>query len=114
MTICTNPLCPKDTELLRNSAKAGRKVILFTLEDGACATYHYKLVCPCKYPIVHWAFDLILCCQGCKTAYHNNYSVSRRIRTYYPGVPDAIEVGKHQFISRNVVNMFLNLMLISW
>jgi len=52
---CTNPLCPKDTELLRKTSKIGRKVILFTLEDGACATYHYKLVCPSEYRlgIVH-------------------------------------------------------------
>ncbi|PPQ84237.1 hypothetical protein CVT26_013001 [Gymnopilus dilepis] len=97
VTTCTNSSCPKDTALLRDYAKAPRQVILFTLEDGACATYHYKLTCP-----------------TCKTTYHNNYSVSNRIRTYYPGVPDAIEVGKHQFISRDVVNMFINLMLISW
>ncbi|KAF8967557.1 hypothetical protein BDZ97DRAFT_1980385 [Flammula alnicola] len=94
---CTNPLCAKDTELLRKTTKAGRKVVLYTLEDGACAAYHYKLVCP-----------------ACKTTFHNNYSVYNRIRTYYPGVPDAIEVGKHQFVARDVLNMFLNLMLISW
>ncbi|PPR06065.1 hypothetical protein CVT26_005309, partial [Gymnopilus dilepis] len=51
---------------------------LFTLEDGACATYHYKLTCP-----------------TCKTTYHNNYSVANRIRTYYSGISDFIEVGKH-------------------
>jgi len=50
----------------------------------------------------------------CNTTYHNNYSVSNHIRTYYPGVPDAVEVGKHQFVTRDVLNMFMNLMLISW
>ncbi|KAF8964966.1 hypothetical protein BDZ97DRAFT_1659637 [Flammula alnicola] len=87
----------KDHSLGEFLKHPGRKVVLFTLEDGACATYHYKLICP-----------------SCNTTYHNNYSVSNHVRTYYPGVPDAIEVGKHQFVAREVVNMFMNLMLISW
>ncbi|PPQ76915.1 hypothetical protein CVT24_008929 [Panaeolus cyanescens] len=77
--------------------RSKRKIVLYTLEDGACATYHYKLTCA-----------------ACRTTYHNNYSVKDRIRTYYGGVPDAIEVGKHQFVSKNVANMFMSLMLISW
>lgn len=52
--------------------------------------------------------------QVCQTTYHNNYLVLKKVRTYYPGMPEAIEVGKHQFISRSVANLFLNLMLISW
>lgn len=48
-TTCTNSFCPKDTELLRNINKTGRKVVLFTLDGGAYATYHYKLICPSEY-----------------------------------------------------------------
>ncbi|KAF8869217.1 hypothetical protein CPB84DRAFT_1694640, partial [Gymnopilus junonius] len=97
VTTCLNPSCLKDMALLHDYAKTPRKVILFTLEDGAYMTYHYKLTCT-----------------TCKTMYHNNYLVSNHVRTYYAGVPDVIEIGKHQFILRDVANMFLNLMLISW
>ncbi|KAF9044902.1 hypothetical protein BJ165DRAFT_1347250 [Panaeolus papilionaceus] len=94
---CTNSLCAAGDKTLSYYPGSKRKVVLYTLEDGACATYHCKLMC-----------------SVCKTTYHNNYSVKHRIRTYYGGVPDAIEVGKHQFIAKNVANMFISLMLISW
>ncbi|KAJ7176233.1 hypothetical protein C8R43DRAFT_943027 [Mycena crocata] len=50
----------------------------------------------------------------CNTSYQNNYSVSGGTRTYYAGVPDAIQVGEHQFVERQVLNLFVGLMLISW
>ncbi|KAJ7190144.1 hypothetical protein GGX14DRAFT_580107 [Mycena pura] len=40
--------------------------------------------------------------------------VSDGIRTYYTGVPDAIQVGEHQYIEREVLSLFIGLMLISW
>jgi hypothetical protein len=30
------------------------------------------------------------------------------------GVPDVIEVGEHQFVEWEVLNLFMGLMLISW
>jgi hypothetical protein len=36
------------------------------------------------------------------------------VRTYYTDIPVALQVGEHQFIERDVVDMFINLMLISW
>ncbi|EDR00140.1 uncharacterized protein LACBIDRAFT_334439 [Laccaria bicolor S238N-H82] len=67
---CTNPLCPKKTALLRNIDKTGCKVIIFTLEDGTCATFHYKLSCPSVYnqslaqpqnQLKEWVFTFKLC-----------------------------------------------------
>ncbi|PPR05018.1 hypothetical protein CVT24_010211 [Panaeolus cyanescens] len=97
VTFCQNPACLSDDKVLRSTSQSGRQVILYTLEDGACATYHFKLRC-----------------SACSTTYHHNYWVQDKVRMYYPGVPDAIEIGKHQFVRRNVAALFLNLMLVSW
>ncbi|KAJ7921546.1 hypothetical protein B0H13DRAFT_2415239, partial [Mycena leptocephala] len=92
---CTTPGC-LNRNLLKD--KDGlRKVVLFTLNDGACATYSAHLYC-----------------SHCNTSYQNNYSVRDGIRTYYSGVPDAIQVGEHQFAEREVLSLFIGLMLISW
>ncbi|KAJ7871333.1 hypothetical protein B0H13DRAFT_2012715 [Mycena leptocephala] len=92
---CTTPGC-MNTNLLRD--KDGlQKVILFTLSDGACATYAGHLHC-----------------SHCKTNYYNNYSVCDSVRTYYSGIPNAIQVGEHQYIEREVLSLFIGLMLISW
>ncbi|KAJ7228552.1 hypothetical protein GGX14DRAFT_326226, partial [Mycena pura] len=72
---CTTPGC-LNLNLLKN--KDGlRKVVLFTLSDGACATY-----------AVH------LHCSQCKATYYNNYFVCNGLRTYYAGIPNAIQVGE--------------------
>ncbi|KAJ7602958.1 hypothetical protein DFH06DRAFT_1257773 [Mycena polygramma] len=92
---CTTPGC-MNTNLLRD--KDGlKKVVLFTLSDGACATYAGNLRC-----------------SSCRTNYYNNYSVCDGIRTYYPGVPDAIQVAEHHYVEREVLSLFIGLMLISW
>ena len=36
------------------------------------------------------------------------------MRTYYDGIPDVIEVGEHQFVEHEVLNLFTGLMLLSW
>jgi hypothetical protein len=113
---CINPNCTLGDKILRCTSQSGRQVVLYTFEDGACATYHFKLRCACKYylPITSSIFNSTSLCLVCKTTYHHNYSVKDKIRTYYGRVPDVIEVGKHQFVCRKVANMFINLMLISW
>jgi hypothetical protein len=50
----------------------------------------------------------------CKTNYHNNFSVRTGIRTYYGGVPDLIQVGEHQFIERELISSWVDLMLTAW
>ncbi|KAF7372143.1 hypothetical protein MVEN_00073200 [Mycena venus] len=92
---CTMPGC-LNKKLLRDKDGLS-KVVLFTLSDGACATYAGHLHCP-----------------DCRTTYHNNYSVHERVCTYYQGVPDAIQVGAHQYVEREVLSLFVGLMLISW
>lgn len=51
---------------------------------------------------------------GCNTSYEHDYSVNANMRTYYDGIPDVIEVGEHQFVEREVLNLFTGLMLLSW
>jgi hypothetical protein len=62
------------------------------------------------YPMLTQSFFT----QGCNTSYHANYSVTGGVRNYYAGVPEVVQVGEHQYIERKVVEMFVNLMLISW
>jgi len=51
---------------------------------------------------------------GCSTNYHHDYSVKNDIRTYYEGIPSVVHVGDHQFIEKDVLNLFIALMLNSW
>ena len=51
ITRCNNPLCRADDKVLKATSETGRKVVLFTLEDGACATYHFKLRCNGQFVI---------------------------------------------------------------
>ncbi|KAJ7870361.1 hypothetical protein B0H13DRAFT_1046414, partial [Mycena leptocephala] len=81
---CTTPGC-MNTNLLRDKDGLS-KVVLYTLSDGACATFAGHLHCP-----------------QCRTNYYNNYSVHDGIRTYYPGIPDNIQVGAHQYVEREVL-----------
>lgn len=118
MMHCINPDCPSRDKLLRAKGESNRKIILFTLGDGACATYHVKMSCSGKgkqftdvRQLTNWPIRSI---DSCGTIYHNNYSVKDKVRSYYAGVPYAIEVGKHQFVERQVIEVFIGLMLLSW
>ncbi|KAJ7920004.1 hypothetical protein B0H13DRAFT_2319921 [Mycena leptocephala] len=77
--------------------KMGCLKLLYTLSDGACPTFVWHLTC-----------------SDCKVRCYPNYIVQDEIRTYYDKIPDAIEVGKHQYVEQSVLNLFINLMLISW
>jgi hypothetical protein len=52
--------------------------------------------------------------EGCKARYYPNYVVRDGVRNYYDNIPDAIQVGEHQYVERSVLNLFIHLMLISW
>ncbi|KAG6375794.1 hypothetical protein JVT61DRAFT_2647 [Boletus reticuloceps] len=71
-------------------------VIAFTLADGA-----------------HPAWSVHLKCRLCHTNYHNNYSVQAGMRTYYPGVPPFVQVGEHQFVQRELVMQWMDLMQVA-
>jgi CxC5 like cysteine cluster associated with KDZ transposases len=36
------------------------------------------------------------------------------IRTYYPGIPDFIQVGEHQFVQQELAHLWITEMLTSW
>ncbi|KAK7014292.1 hypothetical protein R3P38DRAFT_2638650 [Favolaschia claudopus] len=71
---CTTPGCLNHNLLKEKNGL--RQVVLFTLSDGACATYSVQLHC-----------------SQCKTTYHNNFSVLDGVRTYYAGETVRVGVG---------------------
>ncbi|KAF9077119.1 hypothetical protein BDP27DRAFT_1208981 [Rhodocollybia butyracea] len=90
---CTNTNCPS-TQLLRERDGLF-PVTLFTLRNGARATYSTYLTC-------------------CGTQYHPNYLVRYGRRLYYEEVPAAIEVARHIYVERELAELFVGQMLISW
>ncbi|KAJ7715127.1 hypothetical protein B0H16DRAFT_1435194 [Mycena metata] len=92
---CNTPGCT-NTNMLRDKDGAS-KAVLYTLSDGACATFASHLTC-----------------SGCRARYYPNYVVREGTRTYYEETPDAIQVAEHQYVERAVLSLFTNLMLISW
>jgi hypothetical protein len=78
ITHCNNPCCSAENKILTPESKQDRKVILFTLEDSACATYHFKLRCSseCAKRGFHFGFTEFFNIQfltAYSTTYHNNY-----------------------------------------
>jgi len=51
---------------------------------------------------------------GCSINYHHNYHVENNWRIYYHGVPEIIQVSKHQFVEQKVIELWTTLMLVSW
>ncbi|KAJ7226864.1 hypothetical protein GGX14DRAFT_627313 [Mycena pura] len=92
--VCTTADCPKSSVLKRAEQ---RQVVVYTLAHGARP-----------------AWSVHLACSHCRTNYHNNFSVHAGMRTYYPGVPDLIQVGEHQFAELKLVNMWISSMLLGW
>ncbi|KAJ7351332.1 hypothetical protein DFH08DRAFT_957652 [Mycena albidolilacea] len=93
---CTSPRC-SNRKMLRDKDGAS-KVVLYTLSDALKFPFGKSQRPP----------------EGCHARYYPNYVVRDGIRTYYDKIPDAIQVGEHQYVDRTVLKLFLNLMLISW
>ncbi|KAF7323566.1 hypothetical protein MKEN_00576900 [Mycena kentingensis (nom. inval.)] len=91
---CDNPTCTRDNPLKK---AATRQVIVYTLNKGAMPAYEVQLYC-----------------ETCKTTYFPDFSVHNRVRTYYNGIPDFIQIGAHQFAERRLVGMWISLMLVAW
>lgn len=47
---------------------------------------------------------------ACQINYHHNYKVFEDKRMYYGGISDIIQVGEHQFVERQVIQMWMSLM----
>ncbi|KAH9920581.1 hypothetical protein B0H21DRAFT_844599 [Amylocystis lapponica] len=95
---------PSHTCLSMNCSKARAlkkvdiwDVVLFTLVFGAVPAKKYHLYCP-----------------TCLTSYQYNFHVNNGLHTYYGGVLDTLQVGKHHFVERVVLEMFIHLMLTAW
>lgn len=46
--------------------------------------------------------------------YHNNFSVNEKVRTYYPVIPEYIQVSEHHFIQQQVVKLWVTSLLLGW
>ncbi|KAE9395404.1 hypothetical protein BT96DRAFT_861954, partial [Gymnopus androsaceus JB14] len=55
-----------------------------------------------------------LSCPDCKTQFYSNYYVRDGVRTYYEGVPPVIEVSKHHYVERELAELFVAQMVMSW
>ena len=67
------------------------------------------------YSIIIWLDSILkFLYQACHINYHYNYSVQNNTRQYYPSMPEALQVGEHQYIERRVVDLWIHLMLSSW
>jgi len=92
-----------------------QRAILYTLE-GVCPLWVMKLYCPGN-SLTHFHIqkkDLQYYKIGCNTSYHHNYSVYKDVHSYYPDLPEIIEVADHHYIARKVINMWTMDMNIAW
>jgi hypothetical protein len=51
---------------------------------------------------------------ACKINYHHNFHVKDGRRIYYDSIPNIIQVSEHQYVERQVIELWINLMLVSW
>ena len=108
--VCTNESCPNMKPLKKEKP---RRVLIYTLANGAQPAWALHTSCPSKKP-----FDRLMVPSNkllaCNTQYHSNFAVHEGQRTYYPGVPEFIEVGEHQFVEQVVARMWTTNLLLGW
>lgn len=51
---------------------------------------------------------------ACNTNYHYNFFVRSGVRHYYGGMPAFVQVGEHQFVQREVLELFTAQTVHSW
>ncbi|PPQ83677.1 hypothetical protein CVT26_006236 [Gymnopilus dilepis] len=93
---CTNVSCERYQKHALKKEKS-RAVLVFTLSDG-----------------VQPAYAVHLSCNKCNTQYHNNYSVNGKVRTYYHGIPDYLQVSEHHFVEQRLVRLWVSMLLLGW
>lgn len=113
MHYCANPDCERTKKGLKLQKLNQKEGILYTLDRGACPTWIISLECQ---GIVSELLNEIFLIEsiGCRTSYHNNYTVTNGIRHYYAAVPDIIEVTDHRYIETRVVHMWRVDMNVAW
>ncbi|KAG1722830.1 uncharacterized protein EDB91DRAFT_1034169, partial [Suillus paluster] len=93
---CTNPECSAWQLGTVLKKEEQRQAVIFTHANGAHPAWSVHLN---KLIVVE-----------CHTNYHNNYSVQDGIRTYYGRMPAYIQVAEHQFVQRELVMHWMDLM----
>ncbi|KAF8903513.1 hypothetical protein CPB84DRAFT_1835890 [Gymnopilus junonius] len=93
---CTNIDCENFKKQLLKKEKT-RSVLVFTLAEG-----------------VQPATAVQFSCGKCDMQYHNNFSVQDKVRTYYPGIPQYIQVNEHHYIEHRVVRLWVTSLLLGW
>ncbi|KAG9314694.1 hypothetical protein JVU11DRAFT_5501 [Chiua virens] len=92
--VCSTPTCRHSLKGHRMMRAEQRRCVLYTLADGAIPVYSVHLMC-----------------EACRINYHHNFKVSNGQRIYYGNVvPDILQVGEHQFVERQVIEMWMSLM----
>ncbi|KAG2359865.1 hypothetical protein BDR07DRAFT_1452202 [Suillus spraguei] len=94
---CLTEGCPVHSKASILKKAQQHQVVLYTLDHGPIATYSIHLYCA-----------------GCNTNYHHGYSIKDKTCMFYPGIPNVMQVGGHQFVETRVVRMWHTLMLVSW
>jgi hypothetical protein len=93
-------------------------VVVYTLGGGVRWAWSVHLYCSRKFSIIHLllcsADALFIYTPDCSTNYHNWFSIHQGVRTYYNGIPDYLQVGEHQFVEKEVVKMWITMMLVGW
>ncbi|KAF8436849.1 hypothetical protein L210DRAFT_869872, partial [Boletus edulis BED1] len=90
---CLASSCPCTLECMHMMHAEQRHCVLYMLANGPLPIYS-----------VH------LSCEVCEINYHHNFKVFKGERTYYGGIPDTIQISEHQFVERQVIEMWLSLM----
>ena len=89
---------------------------LFTLREGALPIFTTSTYCRGEHQDL---FSLALAkevIQGCFTRYHPNYFVHSQTgtRTYYSGIPSAIQVAKHCYMDTALLELFTSTSVHGW
>ncbi|KAH6907643.1 hypothetical protein BKA70DRAFT_1104746 [Coprinopsis sp. MPI-PUGE-AT-0042] len=90
-----------DPNVLTLTEPASHRASLFTLDRGALPVYTTSLYC-----------------RACHRRYYHNYVVHANpavnSRTYYPGVPDVLQVAEHFFVDVTLLELFANGKMFGW
>ncbi|KAF8161529.1 hypothetical protein B0H34DRAFT_781972 [Crassisporium funariophilum] len=92
---CSNVRCLNKTPLKKELYR--KKAVVYTQSAGVQPAWNVSLYCP-----------------KCNTSYHNNYAVNGGNRIYQAGVPEFIQVGKHQFVEAKLAYSWRANMLFGW
>ena len=91
------------------------KAVLFTASHRAVPVHSLHPYCEheCTYINNKFGSDVFLL-SDCNINYHHNYWVFRGQQFYYDSLPDIIQVSKHRFAERKLINLWIPMMLLSW